>query len=480
MLISREVLMVNYFIGPFEEYTRELDEIDPERLLDAKSLIEFLSFIKYFRIISNELPDDYFFQLFAQSRLQERSKIALAASVIYNDDHFLKRVIGSIFTYFNYKLLNTKYSEIESVRFFTIHCLLLLLFEEREGRDLRPIILERLASTIPKTMLENSAKEIENLVKEAFTSCDTDFDKKYREFIPHLQPQGKIPYSIVIIKELLKLILSFYPNSSIPLLELFTSELPISKDFRSKWITSTIDCSADHPPPKKNLNEFIELLEDLSRSDRMGIRLSAHITAWLLTNNIKYIKKGINDPAKRVRKRCQNILNNPERELKRRKQRKEMIFKELSMLFIAKKGKIPSVSEAHKSVYVFKIVHGGASRTVALTGEHTLEDLHNTIQEVFEWDNDHLYAFFMNNRAWSKIQAYYSPHDQEVPSADEKQLYTLGLVENKKFLYFFDFGDVNDFRITVKKITSQEEIEGPFPLLLHQRGKAPEQYPDWE
>lgn len=41
-------------------------------------------------------------------------------------------------------------------------------------------------------------------------------------------------------------------------------------------------------------------------------------------------------------------------------------------------------------------------------------------------------------------------------------------------------GDSNHFRVTVKEITSQEEIEGPFPLLLHQRGKAPEQYLDWE
>jgi len=55
MLISREVLMMDYFIGSFEEYQRGLDEIDPERLLNAKSLIEFLSFIKYFRIISDDL-----------------------------------------------------------------------------------------------------------------------------------------------------------------------------------------------------------------------------------------------------------------------------------------------------------------------------------------------------------------------------------------------------------------------------------------
>lgn len=471
--------MVYNFIGSFEEYQRGLDEIDSERLLNAKSLIEFISFIKYFRIISDELPDDYFLQLFTRSRLQERSKIALAASVIYNDDLFLNRVIGSIFTYFNYKRLNTEYPEIEDVKFFTIHCLL-LFFKEREGRDLRPIILEKLASTIPKIVLENSTKEIEKLVKKAFKSCDTNFNKKNREFLPFLQPRGKIPYSSVIIKELLNLIFSFYPKSSIPLLKLFTSELPISKDFRTKWITSIINCSADHPPSKKNINEFIELLEDLSKSDGMEIRLSAHITTWLLTNNIRYIEKGINDPTKRVRKRCQNILNNPDGELKRRKKRKEKIFKEISMLSKEKKTRISSISEAQKSVYVFKIIHGRASRTVALTGVHTLEDLHNIIQKVFEWDNDHLYSFFMNNRAWSKTQAYHSPHSQEGPFTDKKQLDTLSLVEKKNFLYLFDYGDSNHFRVTVEKITSQEEIEGPFPILLHKRGKAPEQYPDWE
>jgi len=83
----------------------------------------------------------------------------------------------------------------------------------------------------------------------------------------------------------------------------------------------------------------------------------------------------------------------------------------------------------------------------------------------------------MNNRAWSKTQAYYSPDAGEKSFTNKKQLYTLGLVLQKEFLYLFDFGDSHHFRVFTKKITSQKDISGPFPKLLCKKGKSPVQYP---
>ena len=40
-------------------------------------------------------------------------------------------------------------------------------------------------------------------------------------------------------------------------------------------------------------------------------------------------------------------------------------------------------------------------RRVALRGDHTLADLHLALQDAFEWDNEHLYAFWLDGRFWS-------------------------------------------------------------------------------
>jgi hypothetical protein len=40
----------------------------------------------------------------------------------------------------------------------------------------------------------------------------------------------------------------------------------------------------------------------------------------------------------------------------------------------------------------------GLWRRIECTQEQTLHDLHLAIQSAFELDNDHLYAFFLNNR----------------------------------------------------------------------------------
>jgi hypothetical protein len=42
------------------------------------------------------------------------------------------------------------------------------------------------------------------------------------------------------------------------------------------------------------------------------------------------------------------------------------------------------------------------TRTVEFRADDTVHDLHQIIQYVFHLDDDHLYAFFLNNRAWDR------------------------------------------------------------------------------
>lgn len=55
------------------------------------------------------------------------------------------------------------------------------------------------------------------------------------------------------------------------------------------------------------------------------------------------------------------------------------------------------------------------SRTIELRADQTLHDLHQVIQHAFNLDDDHLYAFFLNNRAWDPTFEYGGPRTQRAP-----------------------------------------------------------------
>lgn len=54
-------------------------------------------------------------------------------------------------------------------------------------------------------------------------------------------------------------------------------------------------------------------------------------------------------------------------------------------------------------IYTFKVsLDKGTWAKIQLSAHGTLHDLHNLIQEAFEFDNDHMYSFFMDGKPWSK------------------------------------------------------------------------------
>lgn len=115
-------------------------------------------------------------------------------------------------------------------------------------------------------------------------------------------------------------------------------------------------------------------------------------------------------------------------------------------------------------------------RTIAIGASATLKDLHLAIQKAYQFDNDHLYAFFMDGNAWSD-SGIYDPDAERPPYADEAKLGELELYEGKRFVYLFDYGDCWLFELLVQKI----EPKVPEPrkaLVVEEKGEAPAQY--WE
>lgn len=148
----------------------------------------------------------------------------------------------------------------------------------------------------------------------------------------------------------------------------------------------------------------------------------------------------------------------------------------------AKKKKAPKkrwMKDYSGDSYVISVSpYTGCYRHIRLSGNTYLSEFAAAILEVFEFDDDHLYAFFMDNKAWSHEDAYYrNPDDYSERSCDDVRLGDLHLEVGKKFLFLFDFGDEWRFQCKVLKVL-QEETKGY--QVVRGKGESPEQYPDWE
>ena len=129
--------------------------------------------------------------------------------------------------------------------------------------------------------------------------------------------------------------------------------------------------------------------------------------------------------------------------------------------------------------YAFKVRFRhdkGMHRTIALQSEQNLEDLHLAIQRAIKWDDDHLYAFYMNGKLHDQRYEFASPWDRDASAwVDEAVIGELGLALKHKFLYFFDYGDSHEFEVEVVDIKARAE-RGKYPRVIESKGAAPAQY----
>lgn len=118
------------------------------------------------------------------------------------------------------------------------------------------------------------------------------------------------------------------------------------------------------------------------------------------------------------------------------------------------------------------------SRTLAVRSDKTLEDLHRLLQGTFEWDDDHLYAFWPSGKFWDREPGagFGRPgfcRDSGDRSA-RTRLDRLGLEVGQTLAYVFDFGD--EWRVRLKLVDVREAAGAPATAILDSRGAAPPQY----
>lgn len=127
-------------------------------------------------------------------------------------------------------------------------------------------------------------------------------------------------------------------------------------------------------------------------------------------------------------------------------------------------------------IYTFKVYFSNSIwRKVVLSGKHTMDNLHNMILEAFNFDDDHLYSFFMDGKKWSE-DCIVSPYDDYgYQHANKVQIGMLGLRSKQRFLYLYDYGDEWTFVVEVDHLEEIDSVSFK-PYVKEGKGEAPEQY----
>jgi hypothetical protein len=124
---------------------------------------------------------------------------------------------------------------------------------------------------------------------------------------------------------------------------------------------------------------------------------------------------------------------------------------------------------------------GGVRRVIAVRDDLTLVDLHYALQSAFGWDDDHLYAFWLDGQFWTSSEEHFTRPcatlGADAPPAGRSaaiSLDRLGLAEGRRIAYVFDFGDEWRVRLRVRDVADDDGR--PSPRLLEAAGSAPPQY----
>lgn len=195
--------------------------------------------------------------------------------------------------------------------------------------------------------------------------------------------------------------------------------------------------------------------------------------------------------------------------------------------------------------YTFHVSIPGTGRVwrkIEMLATQTLAELHLAIQSAFDFDNDHLYSFFMSGKAWDNSTQYRLPDDvppwstvvaEDEPAPDSTQkdpllalyeatlrqkvvearqsglndeqiafmeqaiqqalfhyrepgdvrratLADLDLSQGQTFLYLFDYGDEWRFKVRVQAINEDAAADAEYPRIVETVGEAPAQYGSWD
>jgi hypothetical protein len=118
-------------------------------------------------------------------------------------------------------------------------------------------------------------------------------------------------------------------------------------------------------------------------------------------------------------------------------------------------------------------------RRLLVSEETTLQELHYIIQVSMNWENMHLFKFEVGEKIYPGTpypheddQYLFDYYDEDELGSLEEKLKDLGLQENSKFEYTYDFGADWEHLFVVEKILPAQEGQN-YPQCIKGKRNAP-------
>jgi len=158
---------------------------------------------------------------------------------------------------------------------------------------------------------------------------------------------------------------------------------------------------------------------------------------------------------------------------------KKTFFELISKVFepkLIEKTINSNVQIKRKGIYILKVLlDKNLWRIIKLSHNTKLHKLHLIIQNAFDFDNDHMYAFYTGTSYKNRKEFYCANPLGESNEYEDLTVEDAEIYKGQKFMYLFDFGDMWKFEIQVIDFIENEETD-LFPQIIESKGKSPEQY----
>ncbi|OYP34337.1 MULTISPECIES: IS1096 element passenger TnpR family protein [Rhodopirellula] len=112
---------------------------------------------------------------------------------------------------------------------------------------------------------------------------------------------------------------------------------------------------------------------------------------------------------------------------------------------------------------------------IELEDSSTLEDVHFAIQRAVDFDNDHLYEFFVSRTERSRDRTVYDDENGKLFDTVIRDIFPLD--RDRRLFYLFDYGDSWIFCVSRTRKSPHEAIDGiKYPRVVKETGERPIQY----
>jgi hypothetical protein len=109
-------------------------------------------------------------------------------------------------------------------------------------------------------------------------------------------------------------------------------------------------------------------------------------------------------------------------------------------------------------------------RVIEVKENYSLKKLHRYIQKIVDFDDDHLYEFYIGK----------NPRNKYSTLSESMKLNEIYPIPGLKLYYLFDFGDSWLFQIKKSRKRLTEDSNVKYPRIVESLGINPEQYPDYD